>query len=229
MVRNLEWQDQLRRLNNTLRDVLRASKAEEVLSGNLFYDHLQPRFWETELLQGCEKKRRRIFSLAKRSTSYFEVGVNGGHSMFLALSANPNLKCVGVDLCKRMTPEWGAVDIYVPEAMNWLQKEFPNQVEFLKGDCLIEVPRFVKDHPDFRVDLAHIDGAKYTYMEDVKNLWPLFYKNTRIVFDDTETQQCREVVYYLLGSGYVVVDEEFPCIHSELYQNSVVKVAKVLR
>jgi hypothetical protein len=101
------WRRQLALLNNRLKDALIAAGAPVCLSGNLFYDNLQPRFWEAELLADCDAKRRRLFTLAQQATTYFEVGVNGGHSMFLALSANPALVGTGVDLCKRISPKWG--------------------------------------------------------------------------------------------------------------------------
>ena len=157
MLADPQWQKKLYSLNSSIRDALRKQDAPAVMSGNLFYDHLQPRFWKEGLLPDCDRKRRRLFSLARHANTFFEVGVNGGHSMFLALSANPDLLCTGVDLCKQLAPHWGAVHIYVEVAVEWLRQEFPGRITFLKGDCLTEIPEFVDTHRDYDIDLAQED------------------------------------------------------------------------
>lgn len=220
------WRRQLALLNSRLRDALSAAGAPECLSGNLFYDHLQPRFWEAELLADCDAKRRRLFTLAQQATNYFEVGVNGGHSLFLALSANPALVCTGVDLCKRMSPKWGAVDVYVEVAAEWLKEVSPGRVTFLKGDSLTEIPRFIASYQGGSIDLVHVDGDKRTYLQDVRNLWSRLAPDARVIFDDTDIPLCRQMVQAVLDSGYAVIDPEFPDFGHQKYQHSVVRVRK---
>jgi hypothetical protein len=226
MVNDPGWNERLRQLNYRLRDAMQARGVPPLLSGNLFYDHLQPNFWGADLLKNCEEKRRRLFAVAQSAKNYFEVGVNGGHSMFLVLSANPDVRCTGVDLCERQSPKWGHVEIYVEVAIGWLQEMFPGRVTFLKGDCLVEIPKYVAGQKGVLLDLVHIDGDKRTYLRDLQNLWPLLSSETRVVFDDTELPLCRSMVDAVVRSGHAVIDPEFPEISGEFYQNSIVRLIK---
>jgi len=220
------WQALLAQLNGRLRDALRAAGEPECLSGNLFYDNLQPRFWEAGLLADCDAKRRRLFALARQAKNYFEVGVNGGHSLFLALSANAALRCTCVDLCQRLSPKWGAVNVYVEVAVEWLKEAFPGRVTFLKGDSLTEIPGFVLGYRGGDIDLVHVDGDKRTYLQDVQNLWPLLADDARVILDDTDAPLCRQMVQAMLETGYVVMDPEYPDFSHQKYQNTVVRVSK---
>jgi len=136
------WLKELASLNDALVTELDKFGAPRQLHGNLFYDHLQSDFMESPLLADYAEKRKRLFELAGNATSFAEIGVNGGHSMFLALSANPGLMCFGFDICEQVIPTWGRVDIYVPAAMHWLSNRFPGQIRFYEEGSRISVPTF---------------------------------------------------------------------------------------
>ncbi|WP_217357060.1 class I SAM-dependent methyltransferase [Ruegeria arenilitoris] len=161
------------------------------LNGNLFYKHKSVSFETDELFPPFEGKRRNLFALAQNSTHMFEVGVNGGHSLFLALSANPKLQVTGVDICRQIEPSWGRVDIYVPAAFDWLKAAFPGRTRFITGNSLIEIPRYVENNPDQRVDLLHLDGAKDTHLREFLAIRPCLEKSGKVVLDDTHTKPVR--------------------------------------
>ena len=102
------------------------------LNGNLFYSHKDPNFFQSDMVQKFETKRKNFFNLAKQISTLLEVGVNGGHSLFLALSSNPTLKVIGVDVAEKLDPSWAPVDKYVPAAYHWLTREFPERCVFSK-------------------------------------------------------------------------------------------------
>ena len=119
------WQSALTDLNTHLVHAIIEKGHAPELNGNLFYAHKDAEFQNKPPAPRLEDKRRNLFKLAKRSTHMFEVGVNGGHSLFLALCANPGLNVTGVDICKQVEPSWARVDVYVPAAFDWLTRKFP--------------------------------------------------------------------------------------------------------
>ncbi|WP_299643627.1 class I SAM-dependent methyltransferase [uncultured Ruegeria sp.] len=161
------------------------------LNGNLFYEHRATGFQTQPFIERFEPKRRNFFELARRSACLFEIGVNAGHSMLLALMANPELKCVGVDVCQRLNRRWARVDIYVPAAFNWLRYKFPDRVELIKGNSLIEAPAYALRHPDAKIDFLHLDGAKDTHLREVLALHALMPSGAFIVHDDFNLRPVR--------------------------------------
>lgn len=108
-----------------------------------------------------------------------EVGVNGGHSAYLALTSNPELEFHGIDICEHA---------YVLPVVAHLKKEFPGRFFFYRGDCLKVLPRLAKAGQRF--DIFHIDGAKRTYLEDV--FWcanMIAGESAMIIMDDTDQKE----------------------------------------
>ncbi len=192
------WRDGLASLNQHLADALNIAKAEVSLNGNLFYAHKDLKFREKPLLEDYEGKRRNLFKLAQGSGNFLEVGVNGGHSLFLALSANPKLTCIGVDICAQLSPEWARVDIYVPAAFEWLSAAFPGRTQFITGNSLVELPKYVLDHPDARVDLLHLDGAKDTHLREFLAVQPVLIRGAHVIVDDTNTRPVKQSMRQML-------------------------------
>jgi hypothetical protein len=193
------WRSALADLNEHLRKSLEDINVEPCLNGNLFYAHMDRDFCNSDLLPGFEEKRRNFFILAKSARRIMEVGVNGGHSLFLALCANKELSCVGIDVCKQLMPRWARVDIYVPAAFDWLRTAFPNRCHFIKGNSLVEIPKYVLDHPKDRFDLLHLDGAKDTHLREFLGARPVLSKNAAIILDDVNTQPVRESMRQMLA------------------------------
>ena len=187
MISDPEWIKRLTSLNKALFSSMKKNIDEPSLNGNLFYAHKDPAFCDTDLIPQFETKRRNLFNLAKHVSTVMEVGVNGGHSLFLMLSSNPNLKVIGIDVAEKLVESWAPVDKYVPAAFRWLEKEFPLQCTFIKGNSLVEVPKFCLENPSMVVDAVHLDGAKDTHLRELLSILPLMRKNGFVIFDDANT------------------------------------------
>lgn len=185
------WQENLRDLNEYLIDSLERAGEPPVLEGNLFYGHMARDFHKSGYLERADTKRRNFFKLAQKSNCLFEIGVNGGHSLLLALLANPELKCIGVDICARPNKKWAPVEVYVPAAFNWLKYKFADRVQLIKGNSLIEAPTFQINKPNTVVDMLHLDGAKNTHLREVLALNDLLPSGAFIVHDDINLRAVR--------------------------------------
>ena len=191
LLSSAQWNENLRDLNQYVAHSLAQVGEPPALNGNLFYEHRATGFQTQPFIERFEPKRRNFFELARRSTRLFEIGVNAGHSMLLALMANPEIKCVGVDVCQRLNRRWARVDIYVPAAFNWLRYKFPDRVELIKGNSLIEAPAYALRHPDAKIDFLHLDGAKDTHLREVLALHALMPSGAFIVHDDSNLRPVR--------------------------------------
>lgn len=178
------WRDKLADLNEAIADSLRRHDLPVRMNGNLFYHHKQRDFFRHPFVPAFEPKRRNLVALARRSTRLFEIGVNGGHSLLLALMANPELECTGVDVCAQLDPSWARVDIYVPAAFDWLEANFPGRVKTIAGNSLVVAPQYALDHPDAGIDLLHLDGAKDTHLREVLALRDAMRPGAFVVHDD---------------------------------------------
>ena len=199
MIADEAWQKGLKSLNAFLVKALKAEGAAPELNGNLFYAHKDPGFEGSGMVPQFDGKRRNLFKLAKDATHMFEVGVNGGHSLYLALSANPELRVTGVDICQTMADTWARVDIYVPKAFEWLEKSFPGRCTFITGNSLVELPRFVDENPDDKIDLLHLDGAKDTHLREFLAAYPNMPRGAKVIQDDTNTKPVRKSMRQILS------------------------------
>ena len=151
LIESQDFVDKLNILNNNLKEELEKNNYKVTLIGNLFYDHEQmdPPFYNSPLLKGCEEKRKRLSKACGMKTTMFEIGLNGGHSSLLSLMSNDKIKVYSNDIaefyppCRNIHPE-----IYVPVAANTLKNVFNDRFNFIKGSCLSEVPKFVKENSE---------------------------------------------------------------------------------
>lgn len=164
------WLQGLKRLNSVI------EAAGQPLVGNLCYDHLQEDYVESPPNPVFRSKRDRFRKATEGRIRMLEVGVNGGHSAYLALTSNPALEFHGIDICEHA---------YVLPAVAQLQAEFPGRVFFHRGDCLEVLPLLAEGRQQF--DVFHIDGAKHTYLADVR--WcerMIAGEAATLIMDDTE-------------------------------------------
>jgi hypothetical protein len=172
------WLERLRSLNEVI------ASTGEPLRGNLFYGrdgsrrdgvHHQHDFVTSPPNEEARVKRERLREAVSGRKRMLEIGVNGGHSAYLALTANPTLELHGVDICDAD---------YVKLAVEWLEEEFPDRVFLYPGNSLKVVPRLAKT--GLRFDAFHVDGAKFNYYRDILNCQPLIAGSEAIVvLDDT--------------------------------------------
>lgn len=196
------WKAGLDSLNAHLVKVLSDAGQKTELNGNLFYAHLAQDFQTLDLLPRFDGKRRNLFSIARQASHMFEVGVNGGHSLYLALSANPSLRVTGVDICRQLAPSWGRVDIYVPAAFEWLSHAFPDRCRFIEGNSLLELPRYVIENPREKVDLLHLDGSKDTHLREFLAMRPVMPQGALLLQDDTNMGPVRQAMQQIVRLGF---------------------------
>jgi predicted O-methyltransferase YrrM len=193
-----KWLERLYSLNAVI------SALEEPLVGNLFYEHKQEDFANSPPNPVFRVKRDRLRAVAARSQRILEVGVNGCHSAYLVLSANPRLEYHGVDICDHT---------YVEPAVEWLKGEFPGRVFFSAGNSLDVLPALAKRGMTF--DAFHIDGAKVNYYDDLVNASSIVSQGGAIaVVDDAETMAARVALWSLTALGVVKTIPEFPSMSS---------------
>ena len=193
------WLDQLSRLNAVI------ATAGQPLVGNLFYDHLQSDYASSPPNPILKPKRDRFRQAVAGCARLLEIGVNGGHSAFLALTSNPALEFHGVDICEHA---------YVKPAVDWLKQEFPGRVFFYKGDCRAVLPRLARDGRTF--DAFHVDGAKFTYFEDVRNCQRMLAGDAAMIVDDTQIEAVSDVVRRCLREGRIRSLRGFPVMPSSI-------------
>lgn len=218
-----DFNDNLRILNNNLKNELEKNNFLPILIGNLFYDHAQPNFYNSSLLDECHEKRKRFSKACSMRNTMFEIGLNGGHSTFLALMSNKNLKIYSNDIaefyhpCPNIHPE-----IYVKVASDTLKTLFDDRFTFIKGSCLSEVPKFIKNNPDIKFDIIHIDGEKSSYKQEFFNLMPSLNDNAIVIFDDTNYQPVQMMVDELINNKYLHRSHDFPQMNTKIkYRNEI--------
>ena len=199
------WLQGLKRLNFVI------EACGQPLVGNLCYDHFQEDYVENPPNKIFRSKRDRFRKAVEGRTRMLEVGVNGGHSAYLALTSNPLLEFHGIDICEHA---------YVLAAVAQLEKEFPGRVFFHRGDCLEVLPGLAKARQQF--DFFHIDGAKHTYLEDV--LWcerMIAGESATLVMDDTEQDGVSWVWGICTTLGVIEPEPDFPTSNKSKYRNQV--------
>jgi hypothetical protein len=200
------WLARLRSLNTVI------AASGEPLVGNLFYAHLQADFVTSNPIDILRRKRERFRRAVIGRTRLLEVGVNGGHSAYLALTANPTLEFHGVDICEHA---------YVEPAVAWLQAEFPDRVFFHAGDCLTVLPRLADTGRRF--DCFHIDGAKHTYYEDILNCLRMMRADGAVVVvDDTHLASVARIWRRCVRQGLIDTLADFPAmVPAETFRHQV--------
>jgi predicted O-methyltransferase YrrM len=190
-----EWLDRLYALNAVVASV------GERLAGSICYEHHQEGFERTPPVAANKEKRERFRAACIGRERMLEIGVNGGHSAFVALSANPDLEFHGVDI---------ADHAYVHPAVEWLEREFPGRVHFHEGSCLEVLPALARESMTF--DLFHIDGAKHTYYRDILNCRPLMsrHRPALAIVDDANMGPVQNVWARSLRHGLIEPSPEFP-------------------
>ena len=189
-----EWLDRLRDLNTVI------AAAGGPLMGNLFYEDALDGFPDSPLSRRYRPKRDRFRAAVRGARRMLEVGVNGCHSAFLALSENPGLEFHGVDICDFA---------YVKPAVGWLQAEFPGRVSFHEGDSSRVLPELAARGEAF--DLFHIDGAKHLYYMDIVNASRMVGPSGgRLIVDDSNYLVAKVALGSLARFGVVAPIPEFP-------------------
>jgi predicted O-methyltransferase YrrM len=205
------WLSRLYELNAAV------AEAGEPVAGNLFYDHHQPDYLRSPPIALNRAKRNRFRRVCAERGRMLEIGVNAGHSAYLALTSNPALEFHGVDIGEHA---------YLLPAVAWLEKEFPGRVFFYEGSCLRVLPALARR--GLRFDLVHVDGAKHTYYFDVLNAHRLADEGALIVVDDANMGSVQRVWERCVREGLVLPLPEFPTMF-ETHRNAIGMLPEVPR
>lgn len=150
-------------------------------------------------------KQELLFNQVKTANNILEIGTYMGHSLFIMLLSNPNLKitCIDID------------DKYTLPSIKLLNKYFNNNITFIKKDSL-EALNIINEKYDF----FHIDGHhENNYIE--KEFNKIIKLNSgednilRIVFDD---QSCMTKLQNKIESEYKIINKILPeCKWNNVY------------
>jgi hypothetical protein len=200
------WLERLQDLNEVI------AATGQPLTGNLFYLHLQADFVSSPPNPVLRMKRERFRRAVAGRARLLEVGVNGGHSAYLALSSNPALQFHGVDICEHA---------YVRPVVAWLQREFPGRVHFHPGNSLAVLRQLEK--ASHRFDCFHIDGAKHAYYEDILNCQRMVEgQSAVVVVDDTHQPGVARTWRRCQRQGIVQPLSDFPSMpQGERFQHQI--------
>jgi predicted O-methyltransferase YrrM len=227
VLQSKRFENNLRTLNASLIESLNKKNYRPVLLGNLFYDHLEFNFHTHTLNSLLDEKRKRLFDVARKSTSVFEVGVNGGHSALLMLEANPELIYTGIDIASFYPQEpLCHPEVYVPAAFSCLHEIYSKRVSFITGNSILEIPNYCKNIHEPHIDLLHLDGAKGLYEKDFYAILPALKNNAYVVFDDTQQPVVQGLVDRLLAKGIVIKSEYPKMSNTHKYTHEIVKIIK---
>jgi hypothetical protein len=208
------WLERLYELNAVI-----AASGERV-AGNIFYDHNQEDYLRARPVAFNRAKRDRFRRACAGRTRMLEIGVNGGHSAYLALTANPSLEFHGVDVGEHA---------YVRPAVAWLEREFPGRVFFHQGSCLDVLPELARR--GLRFDLFHIDGAKHTYYFDVLNSHRLRDEHgALVILDDVNMGGVARIWERCLDQKLIMAEAEFqPMPDSSTHRNAIGTLPRLAR
>lgn len=193
--------DDLRSLNAAIVAALEAAGEPAVINGNVLYANKVEDFDSAAFSPVMAAKRRALAVMARRSRSFVEVGVAGGHAVLLALHANPELRVIGIDLAERLRPFWPPVEVFVPAAAAWLEARFPGRFRLIRAEAVAGLQEVARSQPFGPVDMVHLDGGKAGRMEELAAIWPALAPRAWLLQGDYAHGQVREATQAMLARG----------------------------
>jgi hypothetical protein len=160
------------------------------IEGNLFYFGAPETFADAPNPKRAGKRRNyQFFLLGCRSL--LEIGFNAGHSALLALSCNPDLRYMGVDLGRHA---------YVARCFGLLRERFGDRIDLVTGDSREVMTRF---HHRATFDRYHVDGGHSMGVAstDLANVWACAKHGDLVLMDDTQYDRLDILCDYLLVQG----------------------------
>lgn len=214
-----DFRGHLSSLNAALVDRLEQHGEAPVINGNVLYAHKQEDFSDGAFNPGLAAKRQALVAMARRSRCFVEVGVAGGHGLLLALHANPDLRCLGIDLAERLKPNWPPVDIFVPATIDWFAETFPDRVRILKEASLAGLAQIAAEQPFGKVDAVHLDAGKRERMAELGALWPGLADRALLLQGDAKHGAVRESTSRMIARGLArLPDDEALCFEERGFQ-----------
>lgn len=225
LISSASFKEKLSYLNSSIQKALEEHSYPLKLIGNIFYGHKPGWFVDQPLLPAMEKKRSRFIDALTGKKYMFEIGINGGHSSFLALESNPEITIVANDIAQHYPPcPDRHPETYVPVACKVLSELYPGRFTSIIGDCLTVVPKFMNGNADLRFDAVHLDGRKDTYTRDFHNIQNNMTPDCHIIFDDMQDRSVKRQVDNLIKSNTIKIHPSFPRMTENMYTHEVTQL-----
>lgn len=147
--------------------------------GNLFYDHNTDYPVDAAPIAEQQDKRGFFATALGGRRSLLEIGFNAGHSALLALTAHPDLRYTGIDICETK---------YTVKCAEYLAKAFKGRFTFIRGDSREVLPHLATHRLDLYFDAFHIDGNhdEGPVRADIGNVLRIAEMNALVILDDTD-------------------------------------------
>jgi hypothetical protein len=151
------------------------------------------------------EKQELLYNTMKNVNNVLEIGTYMGHSLFIMLLSNPQLKITCIDIS----------DEYTLPAVNVLNKYFNNAIHFIHSDSLSALNKI-----DDKFDFFHIDGHHDNdYISNEFNLIRKLNNRSdnilRVMFDD---QICLQNLQNDISIHYNVIKKVVPnCSWNNVY------------
>ena len=173
--------------------------------GNCFWYH--GTFDEDE--QFCTKQFN-IYYLGSISNDIMEIGFNAGHSCLLMLLSNPNSKITIFDIC---------MHAYTLPCFDYINEQFPNRIEIIKGNSLETVP----EYKDKKFDLLHIDGFHEPRhaRQDIVNSRKISKPNGIVILDDDNLPYLYDLHRELIDYDIVEIFDDPNLVETKIYTHLV--------
>ena len=157
-----------------------------------------------EYLDKMHGKQELLYNTVKNVNTVLEIGTYMGHSLLIMLLSNPNLKITCIDIA----------DDYTGTAVEVLNKYFNNNITFIHGDSLDELPKLKTKFDYFHIDGNHENSHIHKEFELVYNLNnnPDIFK---IMFDDEGGM--RPLQSHIRNNYNVVTEINPRCLWSSIY------------
>jgi precorrin-6B methylase 2 len=185
----------------------------EAIEGNLFTLHQQHPLPE-QPEPSLRGKRRNFALYVTGGASLLEIGFNAGHSCLLALSVNPTLRYVGVDLGEHA---------YTEPCFRYLHSVFPGRVELVTGDSREVLPLAGQ------FDRFHMDGGHGLEIaaSDLRAVISMACPDATILVDDINQHHISAICdWHELQGDLASVAIGSLWTHTGRHQNKVFRIAK---
>jgi hypothetical protein len=139
------------------------------------------------------EKQELLFKNAKTATNVLEIGTYMGHSLFIMLLANPQLKITCIDISNEMT---------LP-ATTVLNKYFNNAITFIHSDSIYALKNIQQKFDFFHIDGHHDNNYISHEFYLIHKLNSRSDNVLRVMFDDEDSlkklQTDIQIQYYIIN------------------------------
>jgi len=176
--------------------------------GNKFHRGVGSYLFDGQTYKYCDsmyEKQELLFRSVKDAKTVLEIGTYMGHSLFIMLLSNPNLKITCIDIS----------DEYALHAVNVLNKHFNNAIRFIKSDSLTALRTLTDTFDFFHIDGNHENDYITNEFVMVKKLNANADNILRVIFDD---QACLPKLQSDIEKHYSVLKKFIPsCSWNNVY------------